>query len=113
MPEEHITIPMDVVIPAKAMEIVKQGRIPKGMEEHWFMYCDEKKIRYFRSWTGICIFEAKYRIDGKFCEITELKINRNRNEHTETDEDCDIATFMGLLTDEYGGDSSYYWNKVF
>ena len=112
MPEEHITIPMDVVIPAKAMEFVKQGHIPDAMEDHWFMYCDEEKIRYFRSWTGICIFEARYRIDGKFCEITELKVNRNGNEYGETDEDSDIALFMGLLTDEYGGDSSRYWDKA-
>lgn len=113
MPEEHVTIPTDIVIPAKAMEIVRQGHIPDAMEDHWFMYCDEDTIRYYRSWTGICIYEAKYKIDGEFCEITELTANREKGEYGETDEEKDVALFMALLTEEYGGDASEYWSKAF
>jgi hypothetical protein len=39
-------------------------------------------------------------------------VNRRYGEYGETDEEKDIALFMGLLTDEYGGDSIEYWNKV-
>lgn len=60
MPEQHTTIPVGVILPENAMECVKYGHIPDAMEDHWFMYCDDNTIRYYRSWTGFCIYVAKY-----------------------------------------------------
>lgn len=113
MPEKHTTIPMDESIPSAAMGIVKYGHIPDAMEDHWFMYCDEATIRYYRSWTGFCIYVAKYEDDGETCRITELTVNREPEQYTCTDKEHDAALFMALLTEEYGGDASEYWKKVF
>ena len=113
MPEKHTTIPMDESIPSAAMGIVKYGHIPDAMEDHWFMYCDETTIRYYRSWTGFCIYVAKYEDDGETCRITELMVNREPEQYTSTDKEHDVALFMALLTEEYGGDASEYWKKVF
>ena len=113
MPEKHTTIPMDESIPSAAMSIVKYGHIPDAMEDHWFMYCDETTIRYYRSWTGFCIYVAKYEDDGETCRITELMVNREPEQYTSTDKEHDVALFMALLTEEYGGDASEYWKKVF
>ena len=112
MPESHIVIPLDVVIPHEAMQIVKQGHIPNAMEDHWFMYCDETTIRYYRSWTGICIYIAKYEDDGERCRITELMVNRDSSQYGGTDNDKDAALFMALLTEEYGGTAGEYWDKA-
>lgn len=113
MPDKRTTIPMDESIPSAAMSIVKYGHIPDAMEDHWFMYCDEMTIRYYRSWTGFCIYVAKYKDDGETCWITELTINREPEQYTCTDDNHDVALFMALLTEEYGGDASMYWKKVF
>ena len=113
MPEKHTTIPMDENIPSAAMGIVKYGHIPDAMEDHWFMYCDETTIRYYRSWTGFCIYVAKYEDDGETCRITELTVNREPEQYTCTDNKHDVALFMALLTEEYGGDASEYWKKAF
>lgn len=112
MPEKHTTIPMDESIPSAAMRIVKYGHIPDAMEDHWFMYCDETTIRYYRSWTGFCIYVAKYERDGEICRITELTVNHEPEQYTCTDNEHDVALFMALLTEEYGGDASEYWKKV-
>lgn len=112
MPEKHIVIPMDETIPSAAMRIVKYGHIPDAMEDHWFMYCDESTIRYYRSWTGFCIYAAKYADDGSLCKITELMVNREPRQYGCKDIEHDIALFMALLTEEYGGDASKYWEKV-
>ncbi len=112
MPEQCAVIPMHVEIPAEAMRIVKQGHIPEAMEDHWFMYCDESTIRYYRSWTGLCIFIAQYEESGNKCVITELKVNRNSSQYGSTDNEKDTALFMALLTEEYGGDSSMWWEKA-
>lgn len=113
MPEKHTTILMDESIPSAAMRIVKYGHIPDAMEDHWFMYCDEKTIRYYRSWTGFCIYVAKYEDDGETCKITELMVNREPEQYTCTDDKHDIALFMALLTEEYGGNASEYWQIAF
>ena len=113
MPDKHTTIPMDESIPSAAMRIVKYGHIPDAMEDHWFMYCDETTIRYYRSWTGFCIYVAKYEDDGETCRITELTVNREPEQYTCTDNKHDVALFMALLTEEYGGDASEYWKKAF
>jgi hypothetical protein len=112
MPDEHTTIAMNVRIPSAAMRVVKCGHIPEAMEDHWFMYCDETTIRYYRSWSGICIYVAKYHDDGETCSITELTVNRDREQYGCTDNDHDVALFMALLTDEYGGDASEYWKAA-
>lgn len=113
MPAESVLIPMDVKIPRAAMHIVKCGHIPDAMEDHWFMYCDDSTIRYYRSWTGICIFIAKFVEEGDMCTITELQVNRDSEQYGSKDNDHDVALFMALLTEEYGGDASKYWDKAF
>ncbi len=113
MPAEHVLIPMNVEIPRAAMQVVKCGHIPDAMEDHWFMYCDDSTIRYYRSWTGICIFVAKYVETENQCTITELQVNRDPDQYGSKDNDHDVALFMALLTEEYGGDASQYWDKVF
>lgn len=98
MPDKHTTIPMDETIPSAAMRIVKQGHIPEVMEDHWFMYCDDTTIRYYRSWSGFCIYIAKYEDDGTHCKITELTVNRDPDQYANTDDEEDVETFMALLT---------------
>ena len=112
MPEEHVVIPMDETIPLAAMQIVKYGHIPDAMEDHWFMYCDEHTIRYYRSWTGFCVYVATYVEEGDICRITELQVNRDPEQYHCDENAYDVALFMALLTEEYGGDAEEWWGKV-
>lgn len=112
MPEKRVVIPLDETIPSDAMRVVKYGHIPDAMEDHWFMYCDESTIRYYRSWTGFCIYVARYVDNGIICKITELMVNRTPEQYGCTDNEHDVALFMALLTEEYGGDTSKYWSKA-
>lgn len=121
MPDENFTMLINEIISKEAMHIIKYGHIPETMEDHWFMYCDENTIRYYRSWTGFCIFIARFvqEDDGNY-RIVELQINRDYKQykayHFESASDDgtkDLALFMALLTEEYGGDASEYWQKAF
>lgn len=112
MPEKNVVIPTDITIPDAAIRIVKYGHIPDAMEDHWFMYCDETTIRYYRSWTGFCIFEAKYVELGDVCRITELKINREPSQYGSKGNKKDAYLFMALLTEEFGGDAGEFWKMV-
>lgn len=113
MPEKNVLISMKVTFPREVMQVVKYGHIPDAMEDHWFMYCDESTIRYYRSWTGFCIFIAKYVEEGDKYTITELQVNRDPDQYRCKDNDHDVSLFMALLAEEHGGDASKYWDKAF
>ncbi len=112
MPDSNTSIPINVMISREAMDIVKMGHIPSAMEDHWCMYCDETSIRYYRSWTGICIFVAQYEECGEQYRITELTVNREQEQYGSTDDEHDVALFLALLTEEFGGDASEFWKIV-
>lgn len=103
MPDKNTVIPMDVSIPSAAMRAVKRGRIPESMDDRWFMYCDETTIRYYRSWSGLCIYVVKYEDDGSMCRITELTVNRDPEQYGGTDDEDDVRIFMAMLKRVYGG----------
>ena len=100
MPEQHVVLDLDATISSAAMQIVKKGHVPRAMEDHWFMYCDETTIRYYRSWSGYCIYIAKYLDDGVQCRITELMVNRDPEQYKLADDAHDKELFMKLLNSE-------------
>ena len=112
MPNRNAVIPLDMALPSEVMRIIKYGHIPEAMEDHWFMYCDDDTIRYCRSWTGICIFEAKYEEYGDGYRITNLRVNRDPEQCKSSDIKKDVCLFLALLTEEYGGDASAYWEQA-
>ena len=111
MPDEHVIILTDVTIPADAMEIIRMGHVPEAMEDHWFMYCDDYAIRYFRSWTGYCIYEAHYEKVEDGYKINRLIVNRSKMQYGQTDDRKDYCLFMYLLLTEAGGDGSMFWEE--
>lgn len=112
MPDKHASIPINVLVSKEVMDIIRYGHIPGAMEDHWFMYCDDHAIRYFRSWSGVCIFVASYVKTGDDFKITELQANRDPEQYSNTDDEKDINLFLALLTEEYGGDAHDFWKKA-
>lgn len=98
--EEHAIIPMDIFIPEKAWSVIRCGRISKCMEDHWFMYCDAKTIRYYRSWTGCCVFVASYEnVDGGI-HISQLDSRRVPNRPNPRFDKEDVNAFLELLMED-------------
>lgn len=111
MPEERIAIKINLTnIPEQAMNLIRKGHIPRAMGDHWFMYCDDDTIRYFRSWTGFCIYEAKYKKNGDGYMITSLTVNRNPVQYGGTNYEKDLYLFICLLISDAGGDVAKFRN---
>ena len=107
---KHVMIPLDYFLPEEAMSVIRYGHIPEAMEDHWFMYCDENSIRYYRSWTGICAFIAEFeKVEGGV-KINRLLSRRESSKKDDEQDKKDIALFLALLVSEFGGDASEYWN---
>lgn len=110
MPERNVKLPMDLRLTDRQMAAILCGHIPSGMEDRWFMYCGDNKIRYFRSWTGVCIFEANFeqRYDG--FEVTVLTVNQDPGEYRDSPEMAK-ALFCALLMKDSGEDATPYWTE--
>lgn len=90
----------NITLTPKEFEILSLGHIPEVMEDHWFMYCDNESINYFRSWTGIQIFKGYYKYENNNYIIYELEINDNKEEYGEDNIDRSISLFTNLIIAE-------------
>lgn len=108
-----VKLEQDHYINATEMERLSYGHVPDAMEDHWFMYCDEQAIRYYRSWTGIPVYEAYYSKCGKGFKITEIRINNTPGEYMPCNLDASIALFYALMISDFGGYSAPYYNAAF
>lgn len=110
MPDKEVSdLPLDLRIPESAMSILRKGHIPEVQEDHWFMYCGSKYIRYYRSWTGCCAFEARYRKEGTVYVVDNLRINHALVEFGVNGDAAGVALFHYLIVAECGGDAQKAW----
>jgi len=68
MPEESILTECSVKYSKKEFEQIKRGIVPEEMEEKWFIYFEDDKLYFHRSWSGSIIFIATFR-DFKIISI--------------------------------------------
>ena len=67
---------------------------------HRFMYCDENSINYYRSWTGIQIFKAYYKLMYNEYIIYMIEINNNKEEYNKENIQNSIDLFKNLIKAE-------------
>ena len=106
---ETSTLELAIPIPEEAMDILRKGHIPEVQEDHWFMFCDEEYIRYYRSWTGMCAFEAHYHKENDIYRIDKLTMNHGLVEFGVNGDNAGAWLFRYLITAESGGDAEGAW----
>lgn len=110
---KHTTIGIGIELSEEELIELAKGHIPDEMEDHWFMYFDGEYIRYYRSWTGICIYKGHVtRRDGSPV-IGSLIVNRDPEQYGEVSDEKDRLMFEMLVTEELGKDSSRIWDAIF
>ena len=103
MPKTGISkVRVNIELSAAEMDIISKGHIPEAMEDHWFMYCDDEYIRYYRSWSGICAFEAHFYKKADQYVIDELCINQALMEFGVNGDKSGVALFVNLIIAEMG-----------
>jgi hypothetical protein len=107
--EEVSTLRLTIPVSNEAMGIIQKGHIPEAQEDHWFMYCTDEYIRYYRSWTSMCAFEAHYHKETEGCIIDELTINHALAEFGVNGDEAAMRLFCYLITAETGGDAAGAW----
>lgn len=93
MPKENIVITFHHEFSHNDYEKLQYGIVPQEMEDKWFIYFEDDKLYCYRSWTGYCI----YIVDFQGSSINKVTINRDREQHTETDNDWDCQFVVYLI----------------
>lgn len=93
-------IKTDIDISEDDMDILRKGHIPDAMEDHWFMYCDDNAIRYYRSWTGMPAFEARYVKTPSGVKIISLKMHHGLSQWGVNGDEAGFALFLYLIDAE-------------
>ncbi len=76
---------------------VRQGLLPEQMEDKWFAYCEGNTLCFHRSWTGSKIFEAEIHKYGENYRITDIKVERDGEIYSCTNDMHDYRTFKFLM----------------
>ena len=60
MPDKHTLISLDRRFTAQQMQRIRTGLLPRQMEDKWFIYWSDGRLCFHRSWTGSCIYVARF-----------------------------------------------------
>ena len=97
IPERSTVIGLDRKFPAEEMESIKAGLIPQAMEDKWFIYWKEDRLYFHRSWTGICLFVARFVEQDKTWKMVEAQVNRDPDQYGNTSDSRDAQLISFLI----------------
>ncbi|WP_277962974.1 NUDIX hydrolase [Pseudomonas sp. RIT-To-2] len=100
MPEQFVTLPMDMVFDAEEADAIRTGFIPAAMEERWFCYYVDNVLYQHRSWTGAMVDRIRFVEEGDGIRALEADVNRAPEQYARADDAADvrrIEMLVGLL----------------
>lgn len=76
---------------------IARGNVPAEMEDKWFVYLHEGRLLFRRSWTGFLIFDVAAAWRGDCLHLGKVRVNRNPEQYTETDDNHDRKLLEYLI----------------
>jgi len=76
---------------------MQRGSIPETMEDKWFIYEKNGRLSFHRSWTGVCIFQVRFREIAAGMEIAEAWVNRKTDQYSCADDRYDAGLVLWLI----------------
>ena len=98
MSETRARLQCDRTFSADEYARLKLGFVPKEMEERWFIYLENDRLYFHRSWTGHGIFEVRLEPVEDGYRIAEAWVNRDPEQYV-SDGDADDLRLLTDLTD--------------
>lgn len=97
LPDQRATLAIGWDCSADEMARIRQGLIPEQMEDKWFLYWHDSALYCHRSWTGFCIFVARFaERDGRWT-LVDAEVNRNPEEYDQKSDEADIELLRFLI----------------
>lgn len=97
LPKKRITIPLNRSFSQNEIERIRQGTIPREMEDKWFIYWENDTLFFHRSWTGFCVYVVRFASQGDSHRMVEADVNRNPKQYEETRDKYDAELISWLI----------------
>src|SRR6266446_8195881 len=96
LPANRISLGFVATYDDSEAERIRQGFIPRRIEDKWFVYFKEDWLYFHRSWTGACIFGV--RLDSQGARVVDSWITADPQQPIGKDLDYD-RKLLGCLID--------------
>lgn len=68
---EGVPLPYQAIFDSGQFSQIKEGFVPKGMDDRWFIYYEEPHLFLHRSWTGIPVYRLKLEHSASGAQVIE------------------------------------------
>lgn len=96
-PKDYTTLAYQKNYSLEEYDKLQYGYVPEQMEDKWFIFFEDNKLYFHRSWTGICIYIVEFLISEDLVEVSNTKVNRSKGEYTDEEidsKDIEILTHL-------------------
>lgn len=83
--DQYDEFQIELVLSDEQIHTLKQGFVPSSMEQKWFVFHEDNKINFYRSWTGLCIYIVELNMINYTHNVTAYKYE-GINKPTEQEE---------------------------
>lgn len=81
LPESRERLDTTILLSRSLLASLLQGRVPRNMDDRWFVFSENGRIYFHRSWTGVCICGAKLRSTLHGGELYDIWFNREPSQY--------------------------------
>jgi hypothetical protein len=99
MPKKHASLGMNREFSEYESYLISKGLIPKDMDDKWLIFRRDDTLFFYRSWTGICIYEVSLQMRGARIYFSHCRINRNLKQYPGKSNEYDLS-MINWLVDE-------------
>lgn len=86
LPAHQAVLEIDHAFDATEMQAIRLGLLPEVMEDKWFLYFEDGRLHFHRSWTGYCIFVARFEPeDDGSARLVDALVNRDPEQYRSDD----------------------------
>lgn len=97
MPTTHSILQIHHTFDEFDSYLLRRGLIPIDMDHKWFIYYEPRRLHMRRSWTGFLVYDIRMKDDGCRLTVLSARVNRDRIQYEDTDDDHDRPMLWALL----------------
>jgi hypothetical protein len=96
-PSERAALELPLMFSDEEGERIRQGYVPKNMDDKWFIFFENGWLYFHRSWTGHCIYGV--RLDGSpnGVRVVEAWVNHNKEQYNSPGVETDLRMVQQLF----------------
>src|SRR5215467_796574 len=91
---EGVPIPYRAAFDREQFSRLREGLIPKEMEDKWFVYYEEPNLFLHRSWTGQSVYRVTLKETANGAEVIETLLSKQFADTGSADHQAELIDFI-------------------